>query len=77
METPLGRGLDKNADNVGITNNPGAGTQAGISWNEQGLNHWSGRSNPRQKIYRLPQPPKLAQFLFLLMAAWRSRALVR
>jgi hypothetical protein len=33
----FGRGLDKNADNIGITNNPGAGTQAGISWDAQGL----------------------------------------
>ena len=36
-ENAFGRGLDKNADNIGITNNPGAGTQAGISWDDQGL----------------------------------------
>ena len=36
-ENAFGRGLDKNADNIGITNNPGSGTQAGISWDDQGL----------------------------------------
>ena len=32
-----GRGLDKNGDNVGITNSITAGTYTGISYNEQGL----------------------------------------
>lgn len=32
-----GRGLDKNADNVGITNSIVAGTYTGITYNEQGL----------------------------------------
>ncbi|ADD94713.1 hypothetical protein, partial [uncultured phage MedDCM-OCT-S09-C28] len=36
-EDAFSRGLDHNGNNIGITNNPGSGTQAGIRWNSRGL----------------------------------------